>query len=316
MHPPTDRRRAGRSARAWAVGYGGGVIKPCFSTVAAAEWTFDRVCRFAAEHGFAGVECRTAGTGGGAGGDGFTSDPALTDGRKIRRFVDDHAIELASISTGVTFDRAIAPPVIGRVLPDAARDVLEARSIIDVAVLAGAELVRVYGFRMQGREKRLTAAIRIADRLSRAVDHTRHKTVRVMLENAGDFGRAEDLLELARLVDRPGLRFAYDPVYAASAGDDPVEGVRMLGGGLSLLRVRDRDRHGRPVRLGTGVQPMRDVVGAAGDLAHEVWVSTTWDRAWLAGEALEPAETAIAGDAETIYSWATRAGGSAATPAA
>ncbi|MEM1165662.1 MAG: sugar phosphate isomerase/epimerase [Planctomycetota bacterium] len=276
------------------------MLRVCFSTVACPDWTLDRVCTFGAERGFAGVEFRTAGTRGGE----FAADPALTDGAKVRRVLDDAAIQAACLATSLTLDRPILPPVLGRILPPAQEDVREGRSLIDISVEAGCELVRVYPFRMHNNERRSSALVRICDRLAKVVDHTRHKNVRVVLENGGDFGKAEDLAGILASVGHPNLSAAYDIAYAAQAGDDPVDGVRLLGPDLALLRLRDRDDAGLPIELGKGVLPCAQAVGAIAETSPDAWVSTTWDRAWLGTNELPGPDRAIAHDAERIMQWA------------
>ncbi|MEM9083143.1 MAG: sugar phosphate isomerase/epimerase [Planctomycetota bacterium] len=271
------------------------MIRPCFSTLACPDWTFEEVAAFAVQHGYAGVDARTAGTRGGD----FTADPALTSGDKLKTLFRDAAISLACVSSSLTLDRPVFPPVVGRLLPSATDDVREGRSLVDVAVETGAELVRVYPFKLHGGRRRAGTLIRIAEQLYPICDHTRHKSVKVVIENAGDFPLAGDLLQIMDLVGHPNLLASYDASYAHSAGEDPVAGASLLGDKLALLRVKDADSNGQPVILGQGLLNVRETIRAASEASPDCWVSTTWERAWLPD--LMSAEQAIANDAKTIY---------------
>ena len=90
------------------------MIRTAFSTTACPDWTLDRVARAAADWGYAGVELRSLG----GGGTELACEPALTDPEKTRAMFAGAGVSIASIATGVRFDEAVFPPVVGHILLD------------------------------------------------------------------------------------------------------------------------------------------------------------------------------------------------------
>lgn len=60
------------------------------------------------------------------------------------------------------------------------------------------------------------------------------------------------VLALLRRVNHPAVRIAYDVGAAAALGHDPASELKLLGGTVCQLRVRDCSADGRRVRLGEG----------------------------------------------------------------
>jgi sugar phosphate isomerase/epimerase len=275
------------------------MFKPAFSTVACPDWTLQRVLDAASAWGYDGVELRTFGHGGG-GTDGFASDPGLTAGSKARYLAAEAGVKIACASSSVSFDAPIMPPVLGRLLPACEASVLAGRDAVEVGSECGAELVRVFGFRIpRGGTRRGTMRL-VVERLSKVVDHARGRDVLVVLENGGDFATADDLLEIMSRIRFPQLRAAYDILVAHDAGENPAEGLAKLGNLVSLARVRDVDANRRPVPLGSGVLPCADFCAAAS--AAGCWLSYTWDVAWMRD--LAPAEQVLPKAIETMFGWA------------
>lgn len=272
------------------------MVRLGYSTVACPDWTIERVARAAAEHGFAGVEMRSFGVG----STEVACDPALTDGAKIQRVLDDAGVLLAGVATGVRFDAPIRPPVLGHLLPARDASVREGRHMVNVAVGCQARYVRVYGYDVPRGERRTSAMGRIVDRLSRVVDHARNRDVEVVLENGGNLSRASDLAEVIERVGSPLLRASYDVQAAALAGEDPVAGVEALGGSLCVARVRDR-RGEAPCQIGDGELGCESFVRAVSAHAPRAWVVFSWDRMWL--PELAGADEVLGEAASRLASW-------------
>jgi sugar phosphate isomerase/epimerase len=279
------------------------MFKPAFSTVACPDWTLQRVLNAAADWGYTGVELRTFGHGGG-GTDGFASDPGLTAGNKARYLAADAGVKIACVSTSVSFDAPITPPILGRILPSNEAAVRAGRDGVEVGFESGSELVRVFGFRIPKGHTRKGTLRRIIERLGQVVDHARGKDLLVVLENGGDFSTAEDLLDIIARVGSPLLRASYDILAAHDAGEDPAEGLNKLGARLALARLRDVDANRTPVPLGTGILPCADFTAAASNAG--CWLSYTWDRAWMRD--LAPAEDILPKAIETMFNWAGEPG--------
>jgi sugar phosphate isomerase/epimerase len=280
------------------------MIRPAFSTVACPTWTLDRVANAAAQWGYLGVEFRSFGQGGGQGGSQFASDPALSDGARVRALLDDAGVEIAGLATGITFDKLVFPPVIGHLLPGSEAGVAEGRHMVNVARDVGAPYVRVFAFQTHGRERRSTALNRICQRLAKMCDHARNRDTTVLIENGGSFPKASDLKDIIDLVRSPQLAACYDGLTASQAGEDVRAGCTLLGPSLRMARLRD-SKADRPCRLGKGDAPTRELLLALRQSdttwGTDPWAVVTWDRAWL--PELSPAEDVLPEAARHIAEW-------------
>lgn len=247
-----------------------------------------------------GVELRSFGEG----STEFACDPALTSGSKVREMFREAGVQVACVATGVRFDAPVFPPVIGHLLPAQDACINEGRHMVTVAQSIGAPMIRVFGFEVSSRESRVSALNRICSRLSMVCDHARGRDVTVLIENGGAFSLASDLVEIIRRIASPQLAACYDPATAFMAGEDPAAAVGTLGRWLRVVRVRDL-ADGRPVRLGSGMVPLREFLLAvrACDEAWgtDPWAVHTWDRAWL--PELSPAEEVLPAAAAKIIEW-------------
>ncbi|HYE02140.1 MAG TPA: sugar phosphate isomerase/epimerase family protein [Phycisphaerales bacterium] len=271
------------------------MIKPAFSTVACLDWTLEQVAAAAREWGFEAVELRTFG----ADSRLAACDPALSDEDKTRTTFRGRGVEILSLATSVRFDERAGPPVLGA-LADAHRPVREAARAVDLAVALECPLVRVFGFELPRREKRPAGLARVVGRLAAVVDHAHRTGVRVVVENGGSFPTAADLLEIIGRVGSPLLGAAYSLAPAVAAGEMPSDGIALLGSRLWLARIKDL-AGGRPVPLGSGELPCKQMVcelvraGFPGPLVFE------WDRAWLPD--LAGPNAVLPEAARTMFGW-------------
>ena len=273
--------------------------RTAFSTTACPDWTLARAARAAAEYGFEGVEARSFG----AGSTHLVCDPALTDGAKVQRLMDDAGVFLAGIAGGCRFEAPVRPPLAGLVLPGPHRSVREAKHLIDVAADCQAPFVRVYAYDVPKGQKRSSVVRRVADRLYEVCDSARHRDVRILLENGGAFSSAEDLAELIDRVDTSLLYACYDLGAAHAAGDDVEDGVRLLGARLAAARVKDADAEGTPVPLGEGALPCAEFVRAVAlsPAGRDAWITYSWDRLWR--PELDAPERVLPEAARRLYEW-------------
>lgn len=253
------------------------MMKPAFSTVGCPEWTLPQVAERAQAGGFESVELRTFGEA----SNRFACDPALTSGDKVRRIFGERGVEVSSLATGVGFEEPVRPPVIGWAICDTERHVRAGRSAVGLAVAIEAPLVRVFGFDIPPREARKSAIGRIAKRLAMVLDHANNTGTRIVLENAGGFSRAAEVMELLDVVGHPLLGISYNIAVGHAAGDEVDAALDTIGDRLLLARLKSVDADGQPVLPGSGVTPCEQFVrslamrGFTGPLVFE------WDRAWV-----------------------------------
>jgi sugar phosphate isomerase/epimerase len=284
------------------------MFKTAFSTVACPEWTLARVGQAAAEYGFDGVELRTFGTGSRE----LACDPALTAAEKVRRIMAGAGVEIASLGTGVALDEPVRPAVLGRVIGDFEKSVRRAKSAIELAAQIECPLVRVFGFEAFGSEKRAAAAPRIRERLAAVADGAKNTGVRIVMENGGSFPRAADLLGLIDGIGGGLVGASYSAAVASDAGEDPLEGLRLLGDRAWTVKLKDRGADGKLCPIGEGVLGCADVVRGLGAQGYRGWVVVEWDRLWVPG--LDSAEDVLPRAARRLYEWSglERIGGRAA----
>lgn len=277
------------------------MLKIAFSTVACPDWTIEEVIERAEQYDFDGVELRTFGDGGAQ----FACEPALTGEAKLRRIVGATGLEICSLGSGLRFDEPVWPPApVGYVLGDYERPVKEAKPVVSLASAIGCPLVRVFGCEGRPTESRKSLLKRVSDRLKLVCDHARNTGVSVVLENSGDFGRAEQVMEVIEKVNSPLLGCCYSLTGAMASGDDYAAGIKTLGSRLMLARVKDL-KHGRPAELGEGDLPCREFVETLRTSAFTGWLVYEWDAAWIPD--LTPAEEVLPRAAATLGRWSADA---------
>jgi len=271
-------------------------MKPAFSTVACPDWTLEQVADLAARSGYLGVELRTFGHGSAE----FTPDPCLTGPGKVRYLFEQAGVDIAVLASSIRYDAPVFPPVLGRVFGDFEAPVKATRSLVRVAAQLQCPYLRVFPFELQERENRSQGLRRILERLDLACRTARHTGVRILLENGGSFPTAEDLAEIESRLRNPLLTFAYSPAVAAAAGEDPLDGIALLGGDLAVVKLKDFHA-GRPVPIGDGDVPVAEIVRDLAASNFRGWCTVEWDRLWLPD--LAPAEDVLIPSAERFYGW-------------
>jgi sugar phosphate isomerase/epimerase len=284
------------------------LLIPSFSTVACPDWTADRVFEEGATAGYQGVELRTFG----AGSRGFASDPALCAPEKTRALEERTGVRVVSLGTGCRFDAPVWPPVMGHAFADTERSIREAKWHIDLAITLGCPLVRVFAFEPPPREALHSATQRIAQRLDLVVQHAHRTGVRLALENGGRYATASRLMAIIDEVDSPLLGVSYNVAVAHGAGEDPVNGLNVLGEKLFSLRIKDLCG-GQPCPLGEGEVPIAASIRTLIRGGIEAPVIFEWDRAWF--PQIAPPEQALGPGAARMFEWMQAAGGNAPAPA-
>lgn len=284
------------------------MLKPAFSTVACPHWTLAQVAQHADEFGFEAVELRTFGDDSRR----FACDPAMTSPEKTRRLFGERGVEVLCLATSLKFDDFIGPPVIGPLLWDQEKAVREARRAIDLAASLECPFVRVFGMQVPAFEKRSACVARIADRLRMVADHANKTGVRIVVENAGSFARAGELLEILRAVDHGLVGACYSNAAACLAGESAAAGVPTLGDHLLVARVQDAkattepsasdaDLQRRPCSLGEGELDARAFVRALVDARFTGPLVFEYPFAFVPG--IAGPEQVLPGAARAMFDW-------------
>lgn len=277
-------------------------MKIAFSTVGCPDLSLEQVVQAASRWGYQGVELRVSPTGVGA--VPVASDPMRHDPGQVHDLFEDAGVDLVSIATGIRFDEAVWPPVVGHLFSNAEVGVAETKAAVTKAANAGGFFVRVFGHQLPGGEPRAWGLRRVAERLSLAAQTARNTSVRVLIENSGSFSRAEDLAELHGLVNSPFLSMSYNIIPAVMAGECPMSALDSVIDGLKVVKIGDIGEDGQPLPLGRGRLPVEKFVRRLAEIGYQGWIVYEYPRLWRP----ELGDTSAVLDeaAGRLFSWAGR----------
>ncbi len=281
-------------------------MKIAFSTIACPTWTLEQVAAKAAEFGYLGLELRS-----------FydrsvkiSSEPLGLEPATIESVFADAGVTAVSLATSIRYDKAIDPPVMGRMCQDEEEGVSDTKAYVDLADRAGIEFVRVFGNHLPAAEPRTWSMRRVSERLKLAAQTARNTKVRVLIENAGSFANSDALLELINIVDSPWLGVSFNALASHQGGECPIEGMRKLAPYLQAVKVCDLDHDGNPVKLGQGIMPTHEIIEALGAMDYAGWIVYEYPKLWQINDDGLDSDEMLKHAADTLYQWmpATPAG--------
>lgn len=276
-------------------------MKIAFSTVCCPEMSLEGVASSAARWGYLGVELRQRPADASRSAD-LRCDPMEPDARVLHDLFEDAGVDPVGIATGITFDRPVWPPVVGRLMQHDEVGVPETKSAVTQAAEAGVPFVRVFGQRLGAGEPREWSMRRIAERLALASQTARNTSVRVLIENSGSFARAADVRELCERVGTPQLTICYHTVAAALAGECPMHAIDGILAETQVVRIGDIAEDGTPVPLGAGHLPNERFVRTLRDKGYRGWIVYEIPRLWR--NDLPPADDILPRAADLLHAWA------------
>ncbi len=279
-------------------------MKIAFSTLACPNMPLDQVASLAARCGYLGVDIRSFIDE----SDRLASDPMSHDPAAVDSIFDNAGVIPLCLSTGVSYHKAIDPPVIGRIWVNEEAGVPETKSFVDCAARSGTKFVRVYGSELPAAEPRTWSMRRVTERLALATQTCRNTDVRLLIENAGSFAKAETLRELIDLVNLQWLGASYNIQAAVNAGECPIEGLRALGDALRVVRIMDVDEDGNPVELGKGVYPLEKLFQTLQSMNYDGWIVYEYPKHWCP-ELRDDADAVLKDAADLMYSWIAQPAG-------
>ena len=272
-------------------------MKIAYSTLACPDWTLQQAADQAASLGYQGVDLRSFLSE----SERMQSDPMSLEPSEVESIFNDSGVIPLCLSTGVKFDKAIDPPLIGRIFGNEEAGVEDAKQFVDLADRIGAKFVRVFGNDLPAAEPRTWSMRRVTERLKLAAQTCRNTDVRMLIENAGSFARSNDLLELIEATDSQWLGASYNILAAVNGGECPVDGIRQLGDHLRVVRVCDVDDDGNQVKLGEGRFPISKLIESLNEISYNGWIVYEYPKHWqleLSGQSEEVLRHAC----DTLYS--------------
>ena len=279
-------------------------MKIAFSTLACPDMPLDQVASLAASCGYLGVDMRSFLDESGRLG----NDPLSHEPDAVETIFDNAGVTPLCLSTGVRYDKQIDPPLIGRIWVNEEAGVEDTKQFVDHAGRSGTKFVRVYGSELHSTEPRTWAMRRITERLALAAQTCRNTDVRLLVENADSFSKAQDLRELIDTVGSQWLGASYNVQAAVNAGECPINGVDALGSTLKVVRVMDTDEDGNPVELGKGRFPIDKLFAKLADMNFDGWIIYEYPKHWCS-ELEDDAERVLREGAELMYSWIAQPAG-------
>jgi sugar phosphate isomerase/epimerase len=251
-----------------------------FSTLGCTEWSRETVIERAAAFGYDGAEWR--------GGPQGHVPPALPPAERqaLRRRV----AEAGLISLAVTaYSRFTSPDAAER-----AAQLDHLRQHLDLAADLGAQYVRTFIGQLSPGRTRAEALPAMHEGLRAAAEYAASIGVIVAAESHDDWVRSATVADIMTAVPHPALRALWDFGNAFAAGEDPAEGLRLLGPHLGYVHVKDGLlSHGEwhLTQLGQGQVPLGQVIQGLLAAGYPGGLTVEWERAWH--PELDPAETAL-----------------------
>jgi len=278
-------------------------MKIAFSTVCCPELSVEDAIASAARWGFQGLEMRLAPHSDTS--TGFACDPMAIGAQQLHDLFEDAGVDPVGLATGITYDKQVWPPVLGRLFQSEEIGVPETKAAVEHAAGAGIPFVRVFGERLSAGEPAAWGWRRICERLALGSQTARNTSTRVLIENSGSFARAADLKQLHDMVGRPHLAMSYSVLSAAREGECPMDAIESILPGTEIIRIGDIAEDGRPVPLGEGTLPIEAFVGRLNELGYRGWIVYEYPRLWRSD--LMDAEAVLPRVAEMLYAWVGRA---------
>jgi glucosamine-6-phosphate deaminase len=251
-------------------------MKLSFSTLGCPQWSLAAVIDAAGRLGYDGVELRFL-----EGDDALWARPELTGAglRDTLARLRDAGLQVSCVDTRSFFHDP------DRVARESAIE--EARRSIALAAQLRAPGIRVFGDRIQPGQDRETTRAWIADALARLGEAARPQGVEVWIESHGDFARAPDTLSVLGPAGAGPLGVLWDPANAFEVGEEPDEGLAVLGNRVRHVHLKDVARAAGaegggwlPRLPGQGqLRPGRvlELLRARG---YDRWVSFEWEKRW------------------------------------
>jgi sugar phosphate isomerase/epimerase len=248
-------------------------MKLAFSTLGCPEWQLPEVVAAARKEGYDGVELRALG-----GSLDLLNRPEFAEPQLAltRAYFEDAGVEICCVDTSCAFHS-----------PDASERANQVNIAVAHAELAAkleAPLIRVFPDKIQPGAQREETRDWIAECLH-AVAERMTDGVDVALETHGDFARAEDSVEIAKLADHPKVKLIWDVANSVAAGDTIEEAGRVVQPYLAHIHLRDAkpvtgSEHWLPVLAGHGRVSFAKALAAITELNYDGYISFEWEKYW------------------------------------
>ncbi|MFL5805721.1 MAG: sugar phosphate isomerase/epimerase family protein [Roseiflexaceae bacterium] len=251
-----------------------------FSTLACPDWSREDVVANAAAFGYDGIEWR--------GGPQGHVQPELSPAARaaLRRSMADAGLSALAVTAYTSLIDAD---------PQArAANVDMLRRYADLAADLGARYVRAFLGRIPAGADLSVLYERAAECLEAAAQHAGTHSVTIVVEPHDEFVRSSVVAPLLDRVRHPAVGVIWDIGNTFAAGEDPPEGVQLLGERICYTHVKDGIGRGAAWRLtpiGLGQVPLRQAFALLLARGYTGALNVEWERAWH--PELDPPEIAL-----------------------
>jgi sugar phosphate isomerase/epimerase len=260
-----------------------------FSTLACPSWPIETVIAKASEFGYDGIEWR--------GGPQGHVNPATPTPQKaaLRQMCSDAGLMVLAITAYTSF--------VSKSAEERQANVDEVRRYSDVAAELGAHYVRVFlGELPEGVNPDASMYENIAGCLNVASEHALSVGVRIAIEPHDSFARSSAVVPvLNRTRSHSALQVIWDIGNAFAAGEEPLEGFKLLKDRLAYVQIKDGKRRGTEWQLcplGQGEVSLGQAFELLSANGYEGTLSVEWEYAWH--PELDPPEIALPAALRTV----------------
>jgi sugar phosphate isomerase/epimerase len=260
-----------------------------FSTLACPSWPIETVIAKASEFGYDGIEWR--------GGPQGHVNPATPTSQKeaLRQMCSDAGLMVLAVTAYTSF--------VSKSAEERQANVDEVRRYTDLAAELGAQYIRVFlGELPSGVNPDASMYENIAGCLNVASEHALSLGVGIAIEPHDSFARSSAVAPvLNRTRSHSALQVIWDIGNAFAAGEEPLEGFKLLKDRLAYVQIKDGKRRGSEWQLcplGQGDVPLSQAFELLSANGYEGALSVEWEYAWH--PELDPPEIALPAALRTV----------------
>lgn len=252
-----------------------------FSTLGCPDWTFEKIVRFATQHGYSGLELR-----------GIQRELQLPKCAEFstpqaiaatRRIMDNANLKFVNLGSSAAMHHSNST--------ERQKNVDEAKRFIDLAAALNCPYIRVFPNDFPKDQDRDATIDLIVKGLLTLGDYAKNSRVTVLMESHGEVVRSADLERIMTAAAHPHVGLVWDIVNMWAAAKEPPAAV------YGVLKKFIRHTHIKDLNLvngkeqytllGRGEAPVFEGIDALRNGGYTGYYSFEWEKLWHP-EILEP----------------------------
>lgn len=245
-----------------------------FSTLGCPDWTFPETVKFAAAHGFKGLEVR-----------GIKREmdlpkcPEFSSPENIRatcKLVKDHGLEFVDLGSSVSLH--------DREGSERRGNIEDAKRFIDLAEKIKCPFIRVFPNDLPANQERNETLDLISSGMTELGNHAKGSGVRVLMESHGQVVYVEDLNRIMAACAGPNTGLVWDIVNMWAVTKEPTADVYdRLKKYIFHIHIKDLnvvgDKHVYTL-LGKGNTPILETLDMLVKDGYKGYYSFEWEKMW------------------------------------